>query len=84
VPDKRDFWKLGIGKKPVSEIPGGLNGSVQHLLLSERRYALCRGRSRSHPMTAGTQNTALNGLLRGSTPSISPIDQKTRPLKKTI
>jgi hypothetical protein len=48
--------------RPHSDSPGGLNGSVQHLLLSERRYALCRGRSRSHPITAGTQNTALNGL----------------------
>src|ERR1700730_4524096 len=37
-------------------------GVVATPLLSERRYALCRGRSRSHAIAAGPQKTALNRL----------------------
>jgi hypothetical protein len=35
---------------------------VQHLPLAERSCVLCRGRSQSHALAAGTQNTALNRL----------------------
>ena len=44
----------------VSGKRGGLNGSVQHLPLSEGHYVLCQGRSGSHEITAGPQIPTLD------------------------